>query len=61
MRGIGKQLTVRECIAGSFMLSGSGWKLLGDLMGREILLVERNWETVDCRRVHSVELHVECC
>jgi len=28
-------------------------------MGREILVSERNWETVDCRRVHSVELHGE--
>ena len=30
-------------------------------MGREILVGERNWETVDCRRVHSGELHGECC
>jgi len=29
-------------------------------MGREILVGERNWETVDCRRVHSGELHGEC-
>jgi len=28
-------------------------------MGREILVGERNWETVDCRRVHSGELHGE--
>jgi len=30
-------------------------------MGREILVGERNWGTVDCRRVHSGELHGECC
>ena len=24
---------------------------------REIFVVERNWETVDCRRLHSGELH----
>jgi len=30
-------------------------------MGREILVGEMNWERVDCRRVHSGELHVECC
>jgi len=30
-------------------------------MGRDILVVERNWETVDCRRVHIGELHVEWC
>jgi len=30
-------------------------------MGREILLCERNWETVDCRRGHSGELHGEWC
>jgi len=29
-------------------------------MGREIFVEERNWETVDCRRAHSGELHVEC-
>ena len=28
---------------------------------REILVGERNWETVDCRRVHSGELHGEWC
>jgi len=28
-------------------------------MGREILLVERNWERVNCRRVHSGELYGE--
>ena len=32
--------------------------LLEDLMGREILVGERNWENVDCRRVHSGELNV---
>jgi len=30
-------------------------------MGRKILVGERNWETVDCRRVHCGELHVEWC
>jgi len=30
-------------------------------MGREILLGERNWETVGCRIVRSGELHGECC
>jgi len=30
-------------------------------MGREILVGERIWETVDNRRVHSVELHGEWC
>ena len=30
-------------------------------MGREILVCERNWETVDSRRVHSGELHGEFC
>ena len=30
-------------------------------MGREILVGERNWETVDCTKVHSVELHGEWC
>jgi len=28
---------------------------------REIFVVERNWETVDCRRLHSGELHEQCC
>jgi len=30
-------------------------------MGREIFLDERNWETVDCRRMHCGELHGELC
>jgi len=30
-------------------------------MGREILVCERNWESVDCWRVHSGELHDEWC
>jgi len=30
-------------------------------MGRTILVGERNWETVDCRRVNSRELHDEWC
>jgi len=30
-------------------------------MGREILVGERNWETVECRRIHCGELHGECC
>jgi len=38
---------------GSWKVSGADWMLLGDRMGREILVCERNWETVDCRRVHS--------
>jgi len=28
-------------------------------MGMEILVGERNWETVDCRRVHCGEPHGE--
>jgi len=28
-------------------------------MGREVLLREGNWETVDCRRLHTGELHGE--
>jgi len=30
-------------------------------MGREIFVGERNCETIDCRKVHSGELHGECC
>jgi len=30
-------------------------------MGREILVVERNWETVECSRVHIGELHGGWC
>jgi len=30
-------------------------------MGREIVVVERNLETVDCRSVHNGQLHGECC
>jgi len=30
-------------------------------MGWEILVGERNWETVECRRVQSRELHRERC
>jgi len=30
-------------------------------MGREILVGERDWETVDCRGVHSGELHGVWC
>jgi len=30
-------------------------------MGRELLVGERNWETVDCRRVYSGKLHGEWC
>jgi len=29
-------------------------------MGREILVGERNWETVDCMRVHSREQKFDC-
>jgi len=28
---------------------------------REIFVVERNWGTVDCRRLHSGELHDQYC
>ena len=28
---------------------------------RKIFVVERNWETVDCRRLHSGELREQCC
>ena len=44
MRGIGKHLTAGECIVGSSMVSAADWKLVGDLMGRELLVGERNWE-----------------
>jgi len=30
-------------------------------MGREILVGERNWESVECRSLHSGELHGEGC
>jgi len=30
-------------------------------MEREIMVGERNWETVDCRRVHFGEMHGEWC
>jgi len=30
-------------------------------MGREILVGERNWETVESRRVHCGELRGEWC
>jgi len=30
-------------------------------MGREKLVSEKNWERVDCRSVHSGELHGEWC
>ena len=61
VRGIGKQLTAGEFIVGSCMLSGADWMFLGNLMIRQILVGEGNWETVDCRSVHSGELHVEWC
>ena len=32
-------------------------KVLENKMLREIFVAERNWETVDCRRVHGEELH----
>jgi len=57
--GIGKLLTARECIVWTCMVSGADWMLLGDLTGCEILVGERNWETVDCRRMHIAEVHVE--
>ena len=28
---------------------------------RETFVAERNWETVDCRRVHGEELHGQYC
>jgi len=28
-------------------------------MGREIIVGEKNWEFVECRRLHSGELHGE--
>ena len=28
---------------------------------REIFVVERNWETVDCRRLHGGELYEQYC
>jgi len=43
------------------MVSGADWMLLGDCMGREIMVGKRNWGTVDCRRVHSGDRHVEWC
>jgi len=43
------------------MGSGADWMLLGDSMGREIMVDDRNWKTVDCRRVHSRELHGVWC
>ena len=51
--GIGKLLTAGECILGSCMVRGADPMLLGDCMGREILLGERNWETIECKRIHS--------
>jgi len=30
-------------------------------MGREILVRARNWETIECMRVHSGDLHGEWC
>jgi len=61
VRGIGKTLTVGECIVCRYMESGADWKGLGDLMARDILVGEGNWETVECRRLHSGELHGEWC
>jgi len=61
VRGIGKQVTDGVCIVGSCMVSCADWMLLGDLKGREILVGERNWKTVDCMIVHSGELHGEWC
>ena len=61
MRGNGKQLTAGDCIVGRYMVSGANCMLQGNRMGRVILVCERNWERADCRRVHSGELHDECC
>ena len=61
VRGIGIMMTAGECIVGSCMVNGAEWRLLGNLMGREILVGERIWETFDCRRVHSGELHAVWC
>jgi len=30
-------------------------------MGSEMIVGERNWETVDCRRVYSGEQPGDCC
>ena len=32
-----------------------------NILQREIIEGERNWETFGCRGVHSGELHGECC
>ena len=36
-------------------------RVLENTVLREIFVAERNWETVDCRRVHSGELHGQYC
>ena len=46
---------------GSCLVSAADWMLLGDSMGKEKLVGERNWETVDCRSVRIGELHGEWC
>jgi len=46
---------------GRCMVSAADWVVLGILMGRKIYLCEMYWETIDCRTVHSGELHIECC
>jgi len=42
VKGIGKLLTVGQCIVGSCMVSGAELILLWDSMGRELLVSERN-------------------
>ena len=44
VRRIGKLLTEGMCVVLSCMVSGADWRLLGNLMGSEILVCERNFE-----------------
>jgi len=43
-RKTGKLLTEGMCVVLSCMVSGADWRLLGNLMGSEILVCERNFE-----------------
>jgi len=36
-------------------------RALGNRVLREIFVVERNWETVDCRSLHSGEIYDQYC
>jgi len=47
VRGSAKQLIAVECIVGSCILSASDLMVLWDLIGREIFVVEINWEKVN--------------